>query len=79
MLEGLKRAIEIIKEEKKEAIQINPQMAFGMSHILRIIEEEMEKESDLFSDDEGIAEKCPCMKEPSINCGIKCSRCGREL
>lgn len=24
-------------------------------------------------------EQCPCMKEPSYNCGIKCSRCGREL
>lgn len=24
-------------------------------------------------------EECPCMKEPSYNCGIKCSRCGREL
>lgn len=24
-------------------------------------------------------EECPCMKEPSYNCGMKCSRCGREL
>ena len=24
-------------------------------------------------------EECPCMKEESINCGMKCSRCGREL
>ncbi len=24
-------------------------------------------------------EECSCMKEPSYNCGIKCSRCGREL
>ncbi len=23
--------------------------------------------------------QCPCMKEPSLNCGMKCSRCGREL
>lgn len=26
-----------------------------------------------------IQEQCPCMKEPSYNCGMKCSRCGREL
>lgn len=26
-----------------------------------------------------IKEECPCMKEPSYNCGMKCSRCGREL
>lgn len=42
MIEGLKRAIEIIKEEKKEVIEINPQMAFGMAHVLRVIEEELE-------------------------------------
>lgn len=24
-------------------------------------------------------EECPCMKEPGYNCGMKCSRCGREL
>ena len=26
-----------------------------------------------------VKEQCPCMKEPSYNCGMKCSRCGREL
>lgn len=25
------------------------------------------------------SEECPCMKEPSYHCGMKCSRCGREL
>ena len=24
-------------------------------------------------------EQCPCMNEKSYNCGMKCSRCGREL
>lgn len=24
-------------------------------------------------------EQCPCMEEESLNCGMKCSRCGREL
>lgn len=43
MIEGLKRAVEIIKEEKKEAIQINPQMAFGMTQVLMMIEEEIDK------------------------------------
>lgn len=28
---------------------------------------------------EEVEEQCPCMKEPSYNCGMKCSRCGREL
>lgn len=46
MIEGLKRAIEIIKEEKEYAIQINPQMAFGMTQVLRMIEEEIEKYED---------------------------------
>lgn len=26
-----------------------------------------------------VIEECPCMKEPSYGCGMKCSRCGREL
>jgi len=26
-----------------------------------------------------VKDECPCMKEPSYNCGMKCSRCGREL
>jgi hypothetical protein len=26
-----------------------------------------------------VKEECPCMKEASYNCGMKCSRCGREL
>lgn len=46
MIEGLKRAIEIIKEEKEYAKQINPQMAFGMTQVLRMIEEEIEKYED---------------------------------
>lgn len=24
---------------------------------------------------EGVKGQCPCMKEPSYNCGMKCSRC----
>ena len=24
-------------------------------------------------------EQCPCINEKSYNCGMKCSRCGREL
>lgn len=38
-----------------------------------------EIEDYLFSDDEEVEDQCPCMKEPSYNCGMKCSRCGREL
>lgn len=30
-------------------------------------------------DDVKAKEECPCMREPSYNCGMKCSRCGREL
>lgn len=41
MIEGLKRAIEIIEKEKEYAMGINPQMAFGMSQVLRMIEEEL--------------------------------------
>lgn len=46
MIEGLKRAVEIIKKEKEYAIQVNPQMAFGMAHILKVIEEEIEEEQN---------------------------------
>lgn len=28
---------------------------------------------------EEVEEECPCMKEKSLNCGMKCSMCGREL
>lgn len=44
MIKGLKKAIEIIEEEKKFAIKVNPQMALGMSQVLRIITEELKKE-----------------------------------
>ena len=44
IIDGLKRAIEIIEEEEKEAIQINTQMAFGMDHVSRMIKEELKKE-----------------------------------
>lgn len=44
MIDGLKRAVEIIKKEKKYAIEINPQMAFGMAQVLRMVEEEIENE-----------------------------------
>ncbi|MBB6622052.1 hypothetical protein H7E67_01285 [Clostridium gasigenes] len=26
-----------------------------------------------------VNKQCPCMKEKSLNCGMKCSNCGREL
>lgn len=41
MIKGLERAIEIIKAERIEAKEINPTMAFGMSHVLRMVEEEL--------------------------------------
>lgn len=51
----------------------------------------MEHEVDsIYSADKGLCiilktkeepkvEQCPCMKEPSYHCGMKCSNCGREL
>lgn len=46
MIEGLKRAVEIIEKERDFAKEINPQMAFGMTHILIMIKEELEKEQE---------------------------------
>ena len=46
MIEGLKRAVEIIKKEKEYAIQFSPQMALGMARILSTIEEEIEVEEN---------------------------------
>ncbi len=44
MIEGLMKAIEIIEEEKKIAMSLNPQMALGMSQVLRLIADELKKE-----------------------------------
>lgn len=46
MIEGLKKAIEIIEKEKEYAMQVNPQMAFGMSQVLRMIKEELKVEQN---------------------------------
>lgn len=43
MKEGLKRAVEIIDDEMDFAKQVNPQMAFGMQHIRKVILEELEE------------------------------------
>ena len=43
MIEGLERALEIIKEEKKVAIKLNPQMAMGMSQVYMLIAKEIDK------------------------------------
>lgn len=41
MIDGLKRAIEIIDQELPFAKEVNPQMAFGMMHIKRKLDEEL--------------------------------------
>lgn len=41
MKKGLSRAIEIIEEEKKFAIEINPQVAMGMAQILMLLDKEL--------------------------------------
>lgn len=43
MIMGLKRALMIIEEEKKFAVQVNPQMAMGMSQIESLIKKEINK------------------------------------
>ena len=46
MIEGLKKAKEIIEEEMKFARQVNSQMAIGMSQVLMLIEKETKIEEE---------------------------------
>lgn len=43
MLEGLKKAVEIIENEKRYAREVNPLMALGMSQVQMLIEKEIKK------------------------------------
>lgn len=46
MIEGLEKAIEIIQKEKEFAVQVNPQMAMGMSQIENLIKKEINKSKE---------------------------------
>lgn len=50
-----------------------------INHIVDNISKEAQRLGAGRIDYEVAEEECPCMKEPSYNCGMKCSRCGREL
>lgn len=43
VIDGLKVALEIVQVEKREAIQINPQMAMGMAQIEMLLKKKIEK------------------------------------
>ena len=50
-----------------------------INHIVDNISKEAQRLGTGRIDYEVVEEECLCMKEPSYNCGMKCSRCGREL
>lgn len=43
---GLKKAKEIVEKEMEFAKKVNPQMAMGMSQVLKLIEKEIKNESE---------------------------------
>lgn len=43
MIEGLNKALNIIRKEKKIAIKLNPQMAMGMGQVEKLIIDEINK------------------------------------
>lgn len=58
-------------------------MVFPKIESVDVVINMLEELKGLIYSNKGISksalEECPCMREKSINCGMKCSRCGREL
>lgn len=47
MIEGLKRALEIIKKSKDELIKVDPKIALGMSHVEHMVNSEILNTSEV--------------------------------